>query len=418
MDQGAGELERLRRENHRLKALVELGSTLADPARPLDRRLQQAVESLAGLTGAERSSLMLVEGESLVVRAANRPELVGLATLLEEQTISTEVVRHCRPFYTKSVDQTSFARVSRQGELSSYRTGSLISLPLMDGGQVVGVLNLSDKAGAEHFDQADVEAAQGIAAQVSRLVNFSAMHERLNEAYQELSRAQRAKDDLMYLIFHDMKAPVTAVKEVLLLLGSGGLAPEERGPYLDAAQGDLELLWRRITNLLDLARMDAEQMPVSRQPLDMAGLAREAVKRLAPVARVGGVELAVSDRPGPPALADEDLAERILVNLLFNALKLSSPEEGGGGRVEVSVAPAGAMVAVEVADTGPGVDPALGEEIFQRFIQGGAASGSTGLGLYFCRRAARLLGGEVAFRNLSGGGAAFTLELPAESPAP
>jgi two-component system sensor histidine kinase KdpD len=418
MTTAAGGPGELGAENQRLRALLELGRILADPARPLGQRLQEAVEALAGLTGAERCSLMLVEGEALVVRAANRPELVGLATPLAEQTISTEVVRHCRPFFTKSVDQTSFAGVSRQGELSRYRTGSLISLPLLDGGQVVGVLNLSDKSGAEHFDEADLEAATDLAAQAGRMVNFSALHARLEEAYQELSRAQRAKDDLMYMIFHDMKAPVTAVKEVLGLLGSGQLEPAERGPYLDAAQGDLELLWRRISNLLDLSRMDSEQMPVTLEPLDLGGLCREAARRLEPVARVGGVELAVAVGPGGPALADEDLAERILVNLLSNALRLSSPEQGGGGRVEVGVAAAGGMVAVEVVDTGPGVDPALGEQVFSRYVQGRTATGSSGLGLYFCRRAARLMGGEVSFRNLPAGGAAFTLNLPAESPAP
>jgi len=404
----------LEEENQRLTALVELGRVLADAGRPLDEKLQQGVEVLARLAGAERSSLMLVEGDELVVRAANRAEVVGMRTALSQSAISTEVARTGRPVFVKDVGQSDFAQVRRQGDQSSYRTASLISLPLTETGHTVGVLNLSDKAGAPHFDDADLALAQDIASQVSRLVHFSAMHSRLEDAYQQLSRAQKAKDDLMYMIFHDMKAPVTGVKEVLGLLGQeGGLEPEEQGQYLALAQADLEQLWRRITNLLDLNRMDAEQLPMNPQPLDMAALAAEAVARLEAVSRIKEVAMVVeAPEAGAEALVDEDLAERILVNLLFNALKFSSPEEGGGGRVEVIVSAGEQGVLVEVADTGPGVDPELGDAVFERFVQGKVTTGSTGLGLYFCRRAAELIGGRIAHGPREDGGAVFSLELP------
>lgn len=403
----------LAQENQRLQALVDLGNLLADPVLDLELKLQHCTRELARLAAAESASIMLVEGQELVVRAATNQRIVGLATPLSDRTISTQVVRTGQPVHLTDVAKSDFAQVRREGDRSSYRTQSLISLPLLEDGQPVGVLNLSDKAGAAAFGQDDLALAQSIASQLSRLINFSALHSRLGAAYQDLSRAQRAKDDLMYMIFHDMKAPVTGVKEVLKLLGPGhDLSPEERTQYLALAESDLELLWRRITNLLDLNRMDADQLPQNPTPLGLAALVRESLARLAAVARVRQVELELKVEDEPEVMADEDLVERILVNLVFNALKFSSPEEGGGGLVGLRVAIGGDQARVEVTDSGPGVDPQLGEEVFERYTQGRATRGSSGLGLYFCRRAARLLGGEVSFANLEQGGCRFSLTLP------
>lgn len=402
-------------ENARLRALVELGRALADPEQSLEQKLFECVKVLASLTKAESCSLMLVEGEELVVRAANHPGLVGMASKLSEDSISTEVVKTGRPIYTKEVGQSAYAGVRRQGGKRSYRTGSLVCLPLLEGGRVVGVLNLADKAGAPFFDEQDAAMAQDIAREASRLINFSALHARLERAYQELSEAQRDKEDLMYMIFHDMKAPVTGVKEVLGLLGpEGGLSPEEQAQCLAAAQDDLELLWRRITNLLDLKRMDAGQFPLTPLPLNLAQLAREAAGRMKPLGRARRVEISVEAGAEPEVTADEDLVERILMNLLFNALKFSTPEEGGGGRVRLWVGAGDGWALARVKDSGPGVDPALGQAIFERFVQGRASRGSTGLGLYFCQRAAGLLGGEVRFCNQPDG-AEFFLRLPLDS---
>lgn len=387
-------------ENARLRSLVELSRGLADPQEPLERKLDECVQALARLTKAECCSLMLVEGEELVVRAANHTQLVGLATLLSETSIATEVFRSGQAVYAKEVKESDFAQVCRQGGKRSYRTGSLISLPLMEGGQVVGVLNLADKAGAPYFSEQDAEAAQGIAQEISRLVNFSALHARLKSAYQELSQAQQAKDELMHLIFHDMKAPIAAVKEVLgLLEPASGLDLEEKGQYLAAARDDLERLWRRITNLLDLKRLEAGQYPLELMPLNLAEIAREAVGRLSPLSRTHGVEILVEVVSEPSVIADEDLLERIITNLLLNAAKHSAPESGGGGRVRLSVKNHGGRAWLEVADSGTGVDPALGEDIFKRFVSDGAGRGSTGLGLFFCRQAAGLMGGEVGYEN-------------------
>lgn len=217
----------------------------------------------------------------------------------------------------------------------------------------------------------------------------------------------------MHMIFHDMKAPITAVKGIIRLLGpEGGLGEAERAQYLALADGDLEQLWRRITNLLDLNRMDSGEMPVQSQAVDLALVAAESLDNLRGIAAAQAVDLEFTAPWQGQARADEELVERILGNLLFNAIKVSSPEQGGGGRMAARVEARDDQAMVTVEDSGPGVDPALGQSIFERYTRGPAASGSTGLGLYFCRRAAWLMGGDVGYRNRPEGGAAFWLTLP------
>lgn len=399
-------------DNCRLASLVELAATLADADQELPSRLGRAIEVLAELAQAERASLMLLEGEVLVVRAATNPAIIGMTTALDAASISTEVLKSGQAVYCKDVGHSNYAPVSREGDQSHYRTGSLISLPLMVAGKAVGVLNLSDKRGAPFFTDSDLAMSQNIAAQVTHQVNFSALHSRLEDAYRDLARAQKAKDELMYLIFHDMKAPLTAVKEILKLLGpAGGLGEAERELYLTMAEGDLELLWRRVTNLLDLNRIDSGDYPLRRQPVDLAQVAAESARVLAGISRVREVEIGLDLAEAPVAMADEDLVERIIVNLLCNALRHSSPEEGGGGTVRLEVGERDGRIVAAVTDSGAGVEPKLGEAIFERHASA-AGRGSTGLGLYFSRRAAWLMGGDVAYENLEGGGARFTFSLP------
>ena len=417
MAPGKDDLPRLEAENKRLRTLFQLCHTLARPEIGLAERLRKCVKELAKLSKAEKCSLMLVEQGRLEVKAATDHGVVGMNIPLEQMAISTEVVRSGLPVYLKDIADSPFARVARAADGSSYRTGSVISLPLKDEGVVVGVLNLSDKVGQPYFDQEDLEIASAMADQVAALINFSALHSRLDQTYQDLGETQRAKQELMNMIFHDMKAPLTAIKEALGLLSRDqNMSPAEKGRYLSLAELDAELLWRRVTNLMDLNRMESGQMPVRSQPLDLCALAEETIVRLSIVAGAHSVKLNMEVDVEPDIMADEDLVERILANILINAMKFSSPDAGGGGTVSVRLGVDDRFALIEVADEGPGVDPELGEKAFERYAHG-RHKGSSGMGLYFCRRAAWLLGGEVVYRNQPGGGACFTISLPLEGVA-
>lgn len=401
-------------ENRRLRALVDLCSTLADARLSLDAKLTACVETLGRLAGAERTSLMMVEGQDLVVRAATNPEIIGLRSPLNSRTISTDVVQSGKPIFITDVGQSDYASARREGDQSTYRTNSLISVPLCDAGTVTGVLNLSDKLGADAFDRDDFRLARTIAGQISALVYFSALHSRLVDAFNELDKANQVKADLMSMILHGLKAPLTGAKEMVRLAAEDPAQdPAEQGHRLDLAESELELLWRRITNLLDLSRMEAEEPAVNREPVNLASLASEARDTLAAMARGKGVKVWLETSGEPTAMADEELTERIVVNLLLNALQVSSPGAGGRGEVTIQVGDHDQVALLEVIDSGPGVDPARADEIFEPAGRVSPEGGSPGQGLRFSRRAARLMHGDVRFDNLLQGGARFSLTLPA-----
>lgn len=409
------DLTELAQENQRLSSLVGLAGLLADPGLKLEEKLDRCLKELAWLVGAESASLMLVEDGSLVVRAASNPRLLGLATPLDQESIATHVARTGQAVHLPDIQDSPWRECGRQDGLSSYRGQSVISLPLLVEGEPVGVLNLTDKLGASAFDLGDLALARDLARQIGRQVHFCVLHQDLAEAHARLAAAEQAREDLMHLIFHDMKAPLGVVREALgRLRPERATLPGEREQYLALAESELELLWRRVTNLLDLRRMDAGQYPLDRQPLDLASLVAEVLARMEPLASLKGVRLSARMEAAPWPLADDDLTERILVNLIGNALTQAAPEQGGGGWVRVGLHREKDLARLEVSDSGPGVDPALGATLFERFVGGGRSPGSSGLGLYFCRRAARLMGGEVFYRNRDGGGADFCLVLPLE----
>lgn len=404
---------RLIEENRRLSALVELGGTLADSRLDLKAKLQACVETLARLAGAERASLMMVEGDELVVLASTNPDIVGLKSLLRSHTISTNVVDSGEPVYITDVSKSEYADARREGDQSTYRTNSLICLPLSDAGTVAGVLNLSDKLGADAFGEHDFQLAQTIAKQVSGLIYFSALHSRLVEAFNQLDRATRAKDDLMHMILHDLKAPLTGAKEMIRLLRAEPCEEDQRRHHLDLAGSELEQLWRRVSNLLDLSRMDSGAAEMDREPIKLSALAEEARRSLEPVIAVSGVRVWMEAAGDPKAMLDEELAERVVANLLLAALHASAPDAGGRGEVTINISGQDDLACLEVVDTGGGLDPAAASTLFQRPARDASGSEVGSHAMYFCRRAARAMGGDLTFGNLPQGGSRFRFTAPA-----
>lgn len=147
------------------------------------------------------------------------------------------------------------------------------------------------------------------------------------------------------------------------------------------------------------------------QPVALVDLAADAVALVQPQAEARGVTIEL-DRPEArfDALAERRGAVQILVNILGNAVR-HSPD---GGRVELSLARAGAAVALTIADHGPGIEPADQARIFDRYERvDGSSDGGTGLGLAIARRLARSMGGDISLDSAAGEGARFTLTLPA-----
>ena len=236
----------------------------------------------------------------------------------------------------------------------------------------------------------------------------------------ELTRVADMRRDFVANVSHELKTPLAAIRGYAETLRDGALQEQET-----ALRFTERLLWqcRRLQALLDdlltLSRLEgAGQAVAEREPVDLAALAQRAVETLAAAAREKRVRLAIDEQPLPRIPGDADGLERLLVNLLDNAIKYNRP----GGEVLLRLAPAGGEVMIAVSDTGIGIPPEALGRIFERFyrVDKGRAreEGGTGLGLAIVKHLAQSHGGHVEVESRMGRGTTFRVFLPYPGAAP
>ena len=170
-------------------------------------------------------------------------------------------------------------------------------------------------------------------------------------------------------------------------------------------------MYRVVGNLTDAAKL-ADTAPFKLGNDDVVGVVRGVCEKAEPMFDAEGVTLTFeSDKPGQIIAMDAELIERLLLNLLSNALKFTPK----GGSVDVRVRVAERRVYLSVADTGRGIAPDKLEHVFERFLETGAMDPpphGVGLGLALCRRIAQGHGGSIVAESEEGNGATFTVSLP------
>lgn len=230
--------------------------------------------------------------------------------------------------------------------------------------------------------------------------------QRLQDQERGLLRAEQlaAVGQLAAGIAHEVRNPLTGIKFLI----EGALRTSNSTPLTDEdltlIRHEIVRIERTVQGLLDFARTP----PPDRRRHDLRGLVFEAVGVARGRASAKPVALRVEPAPGPaPASVDRDQFLSLLSNLLVNAIDAAPP--GGEVAVRTLCAPGG--LTVEVTDTGPGIDPTVASRLFTPFVTTKATG--TGLGLTIAQRVARDHGGTLTATNRPGGGACFTLTLPA-----
>lgn len=240
--------------------------------------------------------------------------------------------------------------------------------------------------------------------------------------YDETEQYQLAqtRDDLSRMLIHDLRSPLTAVTTSLKLMTE--IVPKS-APYYsavesttDAARRAIRKLLTRVDSLLDVSRMESGFITIEAKPTELATLVDNVCVELSPLARELEVEVITDGVDQVPLLAiDADKVERVLLNLLDNALKFSPM----GSRVIIRAAlVSGAspvFVRVEMVDHGPGIPDTYKVTLFDRYVQVKGRTGSrrgSGLGLTFCRLVTEAHGGRIWIEDSPGGGSVFALTLP------
>ena len=259
--------------------------------------------------------------------------------------------------------------------------------------------------------------ALGVFVVVAVVVSeLSARSQRRTQALVEaetLRRSDALKTALLRTVSHDLRSPLMAILTSSSALEKHDLelTPEDRAELLETISGEAGRLDRLVANLLDLSRLQAGVAEPHAELWPLDDLIGQALGELgADAARVAVTlpDHSVAVRVDPAQI------ERVLANLIENALKYSSPPD----TVEVLVAATGGEAIVRVTDRGAGLDAAELERIFEPFQRGSGSADArgAGLGLAIARGFAEANGGRVWAEKRGGAGAVFVLSLPAEAP--
>jgi signal transduction histidine kinase len=232
--------------------------------------------------------------------------------------------------------------------------------------------------------------------------------DRFREMTERLAEGQRRERNFLMVISHELRTPVTAIRGHVDALREG-LAedPEARDASLAVIRAETDRLARLVRDVLDLARMEADQFTLEEHEVELKRLLDQAYQSFAEEARRRGIDYECALHANPVISTDGDRVLQIVSNLLDNAFAWT-PD---GGRIALELAAHNGRVSVSVSDSGPGIGPVERERIFRPFWS--RAGDGTGLGLPIARQLAHALGGELKLESEVGKGSRFELHLPA-----
>lgn len=209
---------------------------------------------------------------------------------------------------------------------------------------------------------------------------------------------EESKTNFISVLSHELRTPLTAIRGFvdLILAGNAGETTARQREYLKIVYDQSEHLRNLISALLEFAEMEASQTNLDLGTFSLEELLRKVLSHVEPLADQRGIALQADFPPDLPALyADSTRVERVLLNLLDNAIKFT-PENGS---ILVTVVDREAELLFCISDTGPGVPPAERERIFERFYQIDDSStrehGGTGLGLALCKHIVEMHQGSI-----------------------
>ncbi|WP_054953231.1 MtrAB system histidine kinase MtrB [Flaviflexus massiliensis] len=255
--------------------------------------------------------------------------------------------------------------------------------------------------------------------ELAQLANsFNQMASSLDEQFTRLQKLSKVQQDFVSAVSHELRSPVTTIRM------AGQLIYDKREELPSRLQRSAELMQRQLVNLdamladlLEISRFDAGAMALNNENVDMSELVNNVIDMTAPLAIEDGVTVRAYASGDTYADVEHRRVERIVRNLLVNAI-----EHAEGGNVRLDVVGNETAVAVRVVDNGVGMSQDQVDHVFDRFWRADAArvrkAGGTGLGLTIAREDANLHGGEIRVWGVIGEGSSFILIMPREPGSP
>lgn len=295
------------------------------------------------------------------------------------------------------------------------RLQAIAAIPFALGGRVLGGVAFSFDA--EHrIGAGDRQQLLMLAELAAQAIDRARWIEAERCARDEVARANRAKDEFLATLSHELRSPLNVIAGWVNLLQNHQLDREQSDRGLAIIERNVKAQIRLIEDVLDISRIVSGKLRIEPQPVSMRSIVKAACDGLRPAAEAKGLRLEVPepDPDGCVVEADAERLQQVIGNLLSNAIKFTP----SGGRIHVALERRSESVIVRVSDTGEGIDPSFSSSLFERFVQADRGStrqhGGLGLGLSICRHLVELHGGKIeAYSAGRGCGATFSVSLRA-----
>lgn len=410
-----------------LNDLAVTASNSTDVNRVLDTIVEKSVKAL----NAEQGSILLVteqEDAPLKTLIRHQDQTSRIFTYKVGTTITGWVLRHKKSL--KIDDLASDARF-KATEQEARDIKSVLCIPIFFGGNLLGVLTVTNKKTSDSFSDSDLRLLTIIAAQSGQLIRNSqlqqeALEKKEKELEQErlvtqrLRELDKMKDEFLANTSHELRTPLNGIIGLSesLIEGAAGKLGEKAIANLALIISSGKRLASLVDDILDFARLKSQNLELQKKPLDIRLLTDLVLQFSEPL--LAGKQIVLKNKIPKTISAVEGDANRlqqILHNLIGNAIKFTD-----AGDVVVSARLQETMVEISVSDTGIGIPKDKFETIFQSFEQVDASTarsyGGTGLGLSITRQLVELHGGKIWVESEQGKGSTFTFTLPVSKEKP
>lgn len=398
------EVESALREVETVGRIMDLALAAPTYAKMIDellhglRRELQTDEATVLLMDEETNELVVMQTDGIILDPNLRVP-VGTG-------VTGNVVQTGKPVVVEDTSTAEFVHAPLREEIRS-----LVVVPMRTGGELVGVLHVGTRV-TRHFTERDVRLLETVGARMAGVMARTRQYQFTDRRLRRAEESVRSRDEVLSIVSHDLRNPVSTVLMSAALLNDPGIALAE--PQVKQQLGVIERAARRmnamIRDLHDVARIEGGRFKVACRCEDAAAMASETLEsfRVQAEAKSLRLEYRVAGEL-PRVLADRDRIVQALANYINNAIKFT-PE--GGSITLTGERTAEGGVRYTVSDTGPGIPQAEIDRVFDRFWQAKrTAHQGSGLGLAIVKGIALAHKGRVGVES-GAEGSSFWLELP------
>lgn len=392
-----------------------------------DAAMDQALADLAAIFAASRAYLLLLRTDEEVLDNTHEWVAPGVESMLvrtqcvpfDAVPISLERLRRGKAVVVPDVAAMPDEAHADRELYRAQQIRSLLSLPIIVAGELVGVLGLDQVHETDAWSSEDAALLRAAAEVVASALARARSDAELEWAREQAVAANAAKTRFLSTISHELRTPMNGVLGMTDLVLQQELPAGQR-TRIEAAHTSASALLALLDDVLDVARIESGQVTLRTSVFDLAAVVDSAAAIARVDARRKGISLEVSIEDAVPERVGSDPGRlrQILANLLNNAVKFT---DRGGVHLEVSrpKLPGAAtdVVRLRVSDSGIGIPVHERDRVFEPFVQIGrvetrGSADGTGLGLPIVRQLVEVMGGSVALEDRPGGGTLATVDLP------